>query len=79
PIYSTKKDRLKHEYFEWLKRNYKPLFLTKIDKYSNQSYENLFTLHSNPGTLQDSESLLEDYDSIYDKLIETTTKSLGLL
>ena len=43
------------EYFECLKRNHKPPFLTEIDKDSTPLYENLFTSHSNPETLQVSE------------------------
>ena len=44
-----------------------------------QLYVNQPALHSSPEILQDSESLLEDCDVNYNKLIETTTKALSLL
>ena len=74
------KGPVKAEYFECLKRNHEPPFLTEIDKdFTQQLRINSPTLHSNPKTLQDPESSSGDCNSIYDKLIETTTKTLELL
>ena len=80
------KGPVKPEFFEYLKRNHQPPFLIEIDKNSSQSpVQGSIQFHVNqpsplsPEILQDSESSLEDCNAVYDKLIESITKTLTLL